>query len=47
MSLTELEAPEVGQLVRARGQQWVVSALRRSNQPVDDWRPDRSPAGLW
>jgi hypothetical protein len=36
MSVTEVEAPEVGQLVQARGQQWVVSALRRSTQPVDE-----------
>ncbi|HEX3426404.1 MAG TPA: DISARM system SNF2-like helicase DrmD [Acidimicrobiales bacterium] len=36
MSVTEFEVPEVGQLVRARGQQWVVSALRRSAQPIDE-----------
>jgi superfamily II DNA or RNA helicase len=30
------DEPEVGQLVRARGQQWVVSAINRSEQPVDE-----------
>ena len=36
-------ALEVGQLVRARGQQWVVSALRRSSQPEDELAPARLP----
>ena len=36
MAATETLLPEVGQLVRARGQQWVVSALRQSKQPVDE-----------
>ncbi len=34
---------EVGQLVRARGQQWVVTALRRSSQPVDELAPSVLP----
>ena len=36
-------ALEVGQLVRARGQQWVVSALQRSSQPEDQLAPARLP----
>ncbi|MDA8301937.1 MAG: hypothetical protein M0005_10425, partial [Actinomycetota bacterium] len=36
-------ALEVGQLVRARGQQWVVSALKRSSQPEDELAPARLP----
>src|SRR5579875_3195778 len=28
--------PEAGQLVQVRGQQWVVSAVSRSQQPVDE-----------
>ncbi|MGH9078041.1 MAG: DISARM system SNF2-like helicase DrmD [Acidimicrobiales bacterium] len=36
MAVTEADLPEPGQLVRARGQQWVVSALRPSTQPVDE-----------
>ena len=36
-------AVEVGQLVRARGQQWVVSALSRSVQPADELAPARLP----
>jgi superfamily II DNA or RNA helicase len=34
---------EVGQLVRARGQQWVVTALKRSSQPVDELAPSVLP----
>jgi len=30
------DEPEVGQLVRVRGQQWVVARLSRSSQPVDE-----------
>ena len=36
-------AVEVGQLVRARGQQWVVSALSRSVQPADELAPAHLP----
>lgn len=36
MAVTTEHAPEAGDLVRVRGQQWVVSALRRSHQPVDE-----------
>ncbi|MDQ6783016.1 MAG: DISARM system SNF2-like helicase DrmD, partial [Actinomycetota bacterium] len=35
--------PEVGDLVRVRGQQWVVSALRRSHQPIDELAASVSP----
>ena len=35
MTATAAE-PEVGQLVRVRGQQWLVSRLHRSTQPVDE-----------
>ena len=28
--------PEAGQLVRVRGQQWVVSNVTHSHQPVDE-----------
>ncbi len=31
-----LEVPEAGQLVRVRGQQWVVAAVKQSSQPVDE-----------
>jgi hypothetical protein len=30
------DVPEVGQLVQVRGQQWVVSTVSRSRQPVDE-----------
>lgn len=33
-------APEVGELVRTRGQQWVVSRRRTSTQPRDELAPD-------
>jgi len=33
---TPTDTPEPGDLVRVRGQQWVVSALARSHQPVDE-----------
>ena len=36
-------APEPGSLVRVRGQQWVVSALRPSHQPVDELAASASP----
>jgi superfamily II DNA or RNA helicase len=37
------EAPEVGGLVRVRGQQWVVARLHRSLQPADELAATRSP----
>lgn len=37
------DAPEAGQLVRVRGQQWVVSAVARSEQPVDELAASRLP----
>jgi superfamily II DNA or RNA helicase len=36
-------APEPGDLVRVRGQQWVVSALRRSHQPIDELAASTTP----
>ncbi|HEY5857375.1 MAG TPA: DISARM system SNF2-like helicase DrmD [Aldersonia sp.] len=38
-----LDDPEVGQLVRVRGQQWVVSDVSRSRQPVDELSPTELP----
>jgi hypothetical protein len=35
--------PEAGQLVRARGQQWVVSGVKRSHQPADELAATRLP----
>ena len=35
--------PEAGQLVRVRGQQWVVSGIARSLQPVDELAASRLP----
>jgi superfamily II DNA or RNA helicase len=35
--------PEVGQLVRVRGQQWVVSAVQTSSQPLDELAPADLP----
>lgn len=37
------DSPEVGQLVRARGQQWVVAAVDRSHQPTDELSATRLP----
>src|SRR5579859_5123452 len=37
------DVPEVGQLVQVRGQQWVVSAVSRSRQPVDELAASRLP----
>jgi superfamily II DNA or RNA helicase len=42
-TLTREHLPESGDLVRVRGQQWVVSALRRSSQPVDELAPRELP----
>ena len=35
-ALVDVLVPEVGQLVQVRGQQWVVSAVDQSRQPVDE-----------
>lgn len=40
---TAVDDPEVGQLVRVRGQQWVVSAVDRSIQHVDELSPTELP----
>jgi superfamily II DNA or RNA helicase len=37
------DIPEAGQLVRVRGQQWVVAAVRQSHQPVDELAASRLP----
>ena len=38
-----LDVPEAGQLVRVRGQQWVVSGVKPSSQPVDELAAARLP----
>lgn len=38
-----LDVPEAGQLVRVRGQQWVVTGVRRSKQPADELAATRLP----
>jgi superfamily II DNA or RNA helicase len=38
-----LDVPEAGQLVRVRGQQWVVAAIKPSSQPVDELAASRLP----
>ncbi|MFR9770677.1 DISARM system SNF2-like helicase DrmD [Nocardia sp. SC052] len=38
-----LEDPEVGHLVRVRGQQWIVSDVDRSRQPCDELSPTALP----
>ncbi len=38
--LTADDAPEVGELVRVRGQQWVVNRRSTSSQPRDELAPD-------
>ncbi len=43
MAVTEEAVPEAGQLVRARGQQWVVTHVRRSQLPDDEIAAVRSP----
>ncbi len=40
---TAFADPEVGQLVRVRGQQWVVSSVDHSSQPVDELSPSDLP----
>jgi hypothetical protein len=42
-TLTGEHLPEAGDLVRVRGQQWVVSSLHRSSQPVDELAPRELP----
>jgi superfamily II DNA or RNA helicase len=37
------DVPEAGQLVRVRGQQWVVSGISRSRQPDDELAATRVP----
>lgn len=37
------DVPEAGQLVRVRGQQWVVSGVSQSRQPVDELAASRVP----
>src|SRR6516225_1785364 len=37
------DAPEAGQLVRVRGQQWVVSQVNSSHQPQDELAATRIP----
>jgi superfamily II DNA or RNA helicase len=43
MTIAGLDVPEAGQLVRARGQQWVVSEVRQSTQPQDELAASRLP----
>ena len=43
MSVPTQDALEVGQLVRVRGQQWVVSRLDRSRQPEDQLAASTPP----
>lgn len=38
-----LDVPEAGQLVRVRGQQWVVAGVKESHQPVDELAASRVP----
>jgi hypothetical protein len=37
------DVPEAGQLVRVRGQQWVVSQVNNSHQPQDELAATRLP----
>jgi len=37
------DVPEAGQLVRVRGQQWVVSNVDNSHQPQDELAATRIP----
>ena len=43
VTASALVDPEVGQLVRVRGQQWVVIAVDRSRQPIDELAPSELP----
>jgi superfamily II DNA or RNA helicase len=38
-----LDLPEAGQLVRVRGQQWVVAGVKESRQPADELAASRVP----
>ncbi len=40
------DAPEVGELVRVRGQQWVVNRRMDSTQPRDELAPELPGATL-
>ena len=40
---TAADVPEAGQLVRVRGQQWVVADVNESRQPVDELAASRVP----
>src|ERR1700683_1284700 len=40
---TDSDVPERGQLVRVRGQQWVVSEVNRRHQPADEIAATRLP----
>jgi superfamily II DNA or RNA helicase len=40
---TATDVPETGQLVRVRGQQWVVAEVNESRQPVDELAASRLP----
>jgi superfamily II DNA or RNA helicase len=40
---TATDVPETGQLVRVRGQQWVVADVNESRQPVDELAASRLP----
>ncbi|MGH3275257.1 MAG: SNF2-related protein, partial [Streptosporangiaceae bacterium] len=40
---TASDVPEAGQLVRVRGQQWVVADVKESRQPVDELAATRLP----
>jgi superfamily II DNA or RNA helicase len=43
MTDATFDVPEAGQLVRVRGQQWVVAVTRQSSQPVDELAASRLP----
>ncbi len=40
---TALDVPEAGELVRVRGQQWVVAGVSQSRMPVDELAASRIP----
>ena len=43
MASVAVDVPEAGQLVRVRGQQWVVAGVSQSRQPVDELAASRIP----
>ncbi len=43
MASVGVDVPEAGQLVRVRGQQWVVGDVKESRQPVDELAASRLP----